>query len=245
VATRERACVASRRGKVLVVYASSNDDKISSEDADAANPIMQELLVDILKIETGKENLNQYVEDESDKLRLFVEEGKGQLDEIVQQNAQRSELEFGSALADIEQQSMEVEEMIEKTRAQARAARLEDAMFEEDVNRRLNASLPFKGLYSNKPKLSSEEQEFVGKEELDKLDAVTREELGKNWRVLSLGAIALALFGLSVAALGQGTSGAKVSFVVFFFVFLALGAQVLYESGKANIEFSNKKWDEE
>jgi hypothetical protein len=58
----------------LVVYASSNDDKISSEDADAANPIMQELLVDILKIETGKENLNQYVEDESDKLRLFVEE---------------------------------------------------------------------------------------------------------------------------------------------------------------------------
>mmetsp|Transcript_7898 Transcript_7898/g.13663 ORF Transcript_7898/g.13663 Transcript_7898/m.13663 type:complete len:292 (+) Transcript_7898:239-1114(+) len=244
VDTRERACVASRRGKALVVYASSNDDKISSEDDDAANPIMQELLVDILKIETGKENLNQYVEDESDKLRLFVEEGKGQLDEIVQQNAQRSDLEFGSALADIERQSMEVEEMIEKTRAQARAARLEDAMFEEDINRRLNASLPFKGLYNNKPKLSSEEQAFVGKEELDKLDAVTREELGKNWRVLSFGAIALALFGLSVAALGQGTSGAKVSFVVFFFVFLALGAQVLYESGKANIEFSNKKWDD-
>jgi hypothetical protein len=36
-------------------------------------------------------------------------------------------------------------------------------------------------------------------QELDKLDAVTREELGKNWRVLSFGAIALALFGLSLA----------------------------------------------
>ena len=47
-----------------------------------------------------------------------------------------------------------------------------------------------------------------------------------------------------VSALGKDTSGAKVMFLVFSFVFLALGAQVLYESGKANQEMSNKKWDE-
>eukprot|EP00959_Pyramimonas_sp_CCMP1952_P049588 1035919-Pyramimonas_sp.AAC.1 len=108
------------------------------------------------------------------------------------------------------------------------ADRLADALFEEDINRRLNSGLPFQrsdiayyslqGLYNNKKKLSAEEQTIVGSEvfapeayirihaiaasaifELDKLDAITREELGKSWRTLSYGAVALALFGLSAA----------------------------------------------
>jgi hypothetical protein len=58
-------------------------------------------------------------------------------------------------------------------------------------------------LYSSKVPLSSAEQQLVGKEELDALDAVTREQLGKQWRTLSYGAIALALFGLSVAGAVQ------------------------------------------
>eukprot|EP00976_Prorocentrum_cordatum_P017745 357413-Prorocentrum_minimum.AAC.4 len=63
--------VLRKRGKFVVVSASS--DQPSGNDKEE-NPILQELLVDMLKIETGKEEVNKYVEQESDNLRNIVED---------------------------------------------------------------------------------------------------------------------------------------------------------------------------
>ena len=63
--------VAPHRRKLIIVRSSSDDPSKSDKEE---NPIVQELLVDMIKIETEKEEVNKYVERESDNLRLIVEE---------------------------------------------------------------------------------------------------------------------------------------------------------------------------
>lgn len=177
----------------------------------------------------GKAKLDQYVEEEVfERLNAITEEGKAQLDEVLKANEDRSALEFGAALADIEKQT-DVDAIIAAARATAEEELRKVFLLEQEVESNLNSALPFKNLYSSKVPLSSAEQQLVGKEELDALDAVTREQLGKQWRTLSYGAIALALFGLSVAALAKDSTASKAMFVVFLLVFTALAAQVFVE----------------
>mmetsp|Transcript_28381 Transcript_28381/g.39212 ORF Transcript_28381/g.39212 Transcript_28381/m.39212 type:complete len:278 (-) Transcript_28381:293-1126(-) len=208
-------------------------DDIGEEYDGSKEPEVGDLLVDMLKMESGKLKVQAYVDEETENLKKLVDEGKKDLDEVVSANAARSDLEFETAKADLDKQAREVEDMIESVKAMAAEDREKTRLFEEDLDRKLSMNLPFKSLYNNKPRLSKEQQEIVGAEEIEKINAVTRAELGKGWRMMSYGLIALALFGLSLAALEKGSSMAKIMFGGFLLVFLALGAQVVLEQGKA------------
>ncbi|KAK3279786.1 hypothetical protein CYMTET_12347 [Cymbomonas tetramitiformis] len=189
------------------------------------------MLVSMIKLQTGKAEVNKYVEDESQKLREYVAEACEELDEVGEANKARAELEFGAAMAQLDAEANEVENLINSTRKQAKEDQAAQAAFEERLANERNSGLMFQSLYSSKQTkkpLTSAQQESI-QEEVDKLNAVTNNQLGKNSRMISFGLLGLGLISLGVAALTQGSEFSKYEFVFFLFVFLLLGLQVGYE----------------
>lgn len=112
---------------------------------------MQEVLVELLRAETlkakMKDALERYTEEEEQKLRELVQEAHEEFDKLDELNKQRTQLEFGSALADIERTASEVEEQIRKSRAESRKDGQDLEDFEKNMEDQLMTGLFFKSIH--------------------------------------------------------------------------------------------------
>lgn len=120
------------------------------EDEDETNRL-QEVLVELLRAETlkvkVKDALEKCTEDEVERLRALVEEAHEEFDKLDELNKQRTQLEFGSALADIERIASEVEEQIRNSRASSQKDGKDLEAFEKDMEDQLMTGLFFKSIH--------------------------------------------------------------------------------------------------
>lgn len=120
------------------------------EEEEEANRL-QEVLVELLRAETlkakMKDALERYTEEEEQKLRELVQEAHEEFDKLDELNKQRTQLEFGSALADIERTASEVEEQIRKSRAESRKDGQDLEDFEKNMEDQLMTGLFFKSIH--------------------------------------------------------------------------------------------------
>ncbi|CAL8471264.1 g10806 [Coccomyxa elongata] len=111
------------------------------------DPNVQEGLVQMVRLQIGKEKVKDSVEEEKLKLQQLAEEAKAEVDRLQQLTADRSTLAFGSALADINKSADEYEEVLRASRARAEAYSRELADWEVQTARARNEGTFFKGLF--------------------------------------------------------------------------------------------------
>jgi len=120
------------------------------EEDDEANRL-QEVLVELLRAETlkvkVKDALEKCTEEEVQRLRALVEEAHEEFDKLDELNKQRTQLEFGSALADIERIASEVEEQIRNSRSSSQKDGKDLEAFEKDMEDQLMTGLFFKSIH--------------------------------------------------------------------------------------------------
>ncbi|EIE19611.1 hypothetical protein COCSUDRAFT_67718 [Coccomyxa subellipsoidea C-169] len=137
--TRYRKCRGSSRCRAVLGEAGPPDSQ--------GDPNVQEGLVQMVRLQIGKERVKESVEEERQKLQKLAEEAKEDVDRLQQLTTDRSNLAFGSAIADINKSADDYEEILRASRARAEAYTRELADWEAQTAKARNEGTFFKGLF--------------------------------------------------------------------------------------------------
>ncbi|KAK9918942.1 hypothetical protein WJX75_008235 [Coccomyxa subellipsoidea] len=176
-------------------------------------PTLQEQ-IQMVRLQIGKEKVKESVEEERQKLQKLAEEAKEDVDRLQQLTADRSNLAFGSALADINKSADDYEEILRQSRARAEAYSRELADWEAQTARARNEGTFFKGLFkadvlqrpggqpgSSPPEPSSSQIPGAESESEDNTDKYAALRASSGVLKYSFSFLAFVLFGSVIADL--------------------------------------------
>ena len=209
----------------------------ASDSPEGEGNSVQEELVAILRQQTSKVTYSEQVDivaaRETQNLRDLVDDAKLELDELGRQSRERSDSEFGSALADVNAVADAFEAELRADREAAEKNLEELAAWEKESTSAANSNLFFKQLYSapgdttRKPRKEAAGSGAAGSAESlsQRTTPSFLAQLSSPWRAAVYGSGAAAL--LSLASI-EGESSPALSAITVLLA-TALGARVMQE----------------
>ncbi|KAK9837899.1 hypothetical protein WJX74_007463 [Apatococcus lobatus] len=129
-------------------HTQSSAAETSSSPNSSGNPEVQNTLSKLVKLQVGAEQVKARAAEGSETLKQTAEEAKEELERLRQVATDRSNLGFGSALADVNQAADEVAEMLRISREKIEANDADFAQWQYDMARRRSQGQFFQNLYT-------------------------------------------------------------------------------------------------
>ncbi|CAM6128248.1 unnamed protein product [Calypogeia fissa] len=208
----------------------------SGEGQGDGDKYMQDLLVDLLRLETGKARVNEFVEDRSKFLTEIAQQANEEFDRIAEE-AKKGMDEAGSkVLEQIDAEAADFEEELAAARAEMEANEREFNVFEKSVEKARSEGLFFKTLFTKptkpwKAKSPEEQKEIKEKAKVvtDALDQGTKKAASSKFRRTAY-AVMIFLLTLTVLEASNSENVQWNRLVVYILVLVALVVQLTYET---------------
>ncbi|KAL2635490.1 hypothetical protein R1flu_006969 [Riccia fluitans] len=145
---------------------------------------VQETLVDILRLETGKVRVSEYVEEQAKYLTDIAETADEEYARIAEEAKRSMDAAGSKVLEEIENKASAFEEELAAARAQIEADEADFEAFEKNVEKARNEGLFFKELYKTVKAKTPEEQEQIKQKAKEVQETVTKSAGSKsrfNW----------------------------------------------------------------
>ncbi|BFI30827.1 hypothetical protein MPTK2_3g15860 [Marchantia polymorpha subsp. ruderalis] len=201
---------------------------------------VQEMLVEIVRLETGKVRVNEFVEEQAKHLADIAETANEEYARIAEEARRSMDAAGSKVLEEMDIKASAFEEELAAARAQIEADEADLEAFEKNVEQARSEGLFFKELYKTVKTKSPEEQQQI-KEKAEVVTDTIRKSAGSKSRRILYGVL-IFLLTLSIIEAGSSANVQLPKLAVYIFILLALIVQLTYEnmlSGK------NKQGDKE
>ncbi|KAL3692325.1 hypothetical protein R1sor_005976 [Riccia sorocarpa] len=212
-----------------------------SEGDNSGDKEVQETLVEILRLETGKVRVNEYVEEQAKYLTDIAETADEEYARIAEEAKRSMDAAGSKVLEEIESKASAFEEELAAARAEIEADEAEFEAFEKDVERARSEGLFFKELYKTVKTKTPEEQEQIKQKAKEVEDTVKKSAGSKSRRVF----YGILIFVLTLSIIEAATSGdvQLPKLAIYVLLLLALIVQLTYENMVAGTGQSTNKED--
>lgn len=157
-------------------------DPQSPGSYEGGDPNLQDALVNQIKFEIGKKQVDSFVEEKSEGLRQVAEEGKAELEKLAELAELKSEVAFNSAMADVNREVDEFEEELRKSREKLQAEEAEFGAWERDMAVARSQGQFFQSLYQEDKKRPVGASAEQIKAQAQRVQEPARRELGSTVR---------------------------------------------------------------
>lgn len=200
---------------------------------DEGSPDTQDKLVSMLRLEIGKKQVEEMVEEKSEELRQVAEGAKEELDKLRELTEQRASLAFDSALADLNKEADDFEEQLRRSREELEARETELVQWENDVAVSRSQGQFFQSLYqADKKRPVGESSDMLrrqqAQQQADKVKEPARTEISSRARFYLFALLAFLLAAQGVTDLASDAPSALQD-TLYILLAVALGFTAVRE----------------
>jgi hypothetical protein len=141
-----------RQRPVIKAQAGGGSDFQTPPPDDEGDAGVQDALVNMLKFQIGKKEVEEYVEESGDRLKELADEAKEEMERLAELTKMRGDVAFDSALADINKEADEFTEQLRRSREEQAEKDAEFNDWEVDMNAARSEGQFFKNLYQTDKK---------------------------------------------------------------------------------------------
>ncbi|OWM66108.1 uncharacterized protein LOC116211546 [Punica granatum] len=220
-----------KTGNSLLCFCKSDDSSEDSSSQPEGDTRKQELLARIAMLQTQKVRLTDYLDERSDYLTKFAEEASAEFDKVGEDALKDLDEAGNRIMENIESRMQAFEESAELNRLEIEEKESKLSDFEGQIEEGRNEGLFFKSLRQKAPAVDKAK---LAKEEIKKIDGVTKETAGsRTRRTIYLGLIGvLAIAIADILFISSSPDWRKVA--VLGAILVGLLTQFGYEQGMSS-----------